>query len=94
MRELLLIAHTGRPEAVTAAHHVVERLTAEVFLFGGCRLNKQLLADPVFGPVVFDGGGVVGFGQIVRHGGLSACPQKVRGNPDETRISGEGYSSL
>lgn len=29
MRELLLIAHTGRPEAVTAAHHVVERLTAE-----------------------------------------------------------------
>ena len=28
-RSLLLIAHTGRPEAVHAAHHVVERLTAE-----------------------------------------------------------------
>ena len=31
----------------------------------GC--GEEVLADPVFGPVIFNGGGVVGFGQVVRH---------------------------
>ncbi len=31
-------------------------------------LGEEVFADPVFGPVIFNGGGVVGFGQVVRHG--------------------------
>jgi hypothetical protein len=33
----------------------------------GRGLGEELLAHPVFGPVIFNGGGVVGFGQVVRH---------------------------
>ena len=33
----------------------------------GSRDGEEFLADPVAGPVIFNGGGVVGFGQIVRH---------------------------
>ena len=31
-------------------------------------LREQFLAHPVFGPAVFNGGRVVGFRQVVRHG--------------------------
>ena len=41
---------------------------SEVLLGRG--LREEVLAHPVFGPVIFDGGGVVGFGQVVRHGVL------------------------
>ena len=37
-------------------------------------LGEQLLAHPVFGPVIFNGGRVVGFGQVVRHGGYQRAP--------------------
>ena len=40
----------------------------------GCGLREEVFADPVFGPAIFNRGGVVGFGQVVRHGVLSAPP--------------------
>ena len=40
----------------------------------GRGLGEEILADPVFGPVIFNGGGVVGFGQVVRHGGFELAP--------------------
>ena len=40
----------------------------------GVRLGEELLAHPVFGPVIFNGGRVVGFGQVVRHGGCHRAP--------------------
>jgi hypothetical protein len=33
-------------------------------------LGEEVFADPVFGPVIFKEGGVVGFGQVVGHGVL------------------------
>ena len=37
-------------------------------------LGEELLAHPVFGPVIFNGGGVVSFGQVVRHIILDESP--------------------
>ncbi len=38
--------------------------------FTGCGrgLSEEVFADPVFGPFIFNGGGVVGFGEVVGHG--------------------------
>ena len=33
----------------------------------GRGLDEEIFADPVTGPVIFNGGWVVGFGQVVRH---------------------------
>ena len=35
--------------------------------FGRTGLGEEVFADPVFGPVVFNGCGVVGFRQVVGH---------------------------
>ena len=40
----------------------------------GRGLGEEVFADPVFGPVIFNGGGVVGFGQVVRHFFLWCAP--------------------
>ena len=42
----------------------------------GRRNGEEFFADPVAGPVIFNGGRVVGFGQIVRHGFRREVPEK------------------
>jgi hypothetical protein len=42
-------------------------------------LGEKVLANPVFGPAIFNGGGVVGFGQVVGHGVFSRAPRGLRG---------------
>ncbi len=37
-------------------------------------LGEEVFADPIFGPVIFQVGGVVGFGQVVGHGGRERAP--------------------
>jgi hypothetical protein len=44
----------------------------------GRGLGEELLAHPVFGPVIFNGGGVVSFGQVVRHDFLGRVPDGLR----------------
>ena len=59
-------------------------LAVQALVFGvcgrssGCGLGEELLAHPVFGPVIFNGGGVVGFGQVVRHVFLGRVPDGLR----------------
>ncbi len=57
---------------------------------GGRGLGEEVLAHPVFGPVIFNGGGVVGFGQVVGHGGLSTSPRGCAPSPLAQRTSSEG----
>ena len=50
----------------------------------GSRLIEELFADPIFGPVVFEMGGIVGFWQVVGHGvssGRLACGPAGQANP-------------
>ena len=47
----------------------------------GRRLGEEVLAHPVFGPVIFNGGGVVGFGQVVRHERLVRSPRGLPQTP-------------
>ena len=49
------------------------------------RLGEKILADPVFGPVIFNGGRVVGFGQVVRHDLVWKSPECAQ-NPDFRRV--------
>src|ERR1700761_3844223 len=52
----------------------------------GRRLSEELFLHPVFGPVIFNSGVVVSFGQIVRHGGYRRAPEmELRG-----AVSGKG----
>ena len=50
----------------------------------GRRNGEKVLADPVTGPVIFNGGWVVGFGQIVRHF-VFGEPLEICGNSHENR---------
>ncbi len=77
---LRLVKHVAH---VQAAGHVGRRQQNRKRLAGGALVlvgcsgrghGEELFADPVFGPVIFNGGGVVGFGQVVRHEGSGATP--------------------
>ena len=60
------------------------RLALRVFAFGGggrSRLREEVFAHPVLGPVIFNGGRVVSFWQVVRHGGQWRAPRSLRRHP-------------
>ncbi len=40
--------------------------------------DEEFFADPVIGPVIFNGGWVVGFGQVVRHFVFGESPMEMR----------------
>ena len=54
------------------------------------RLGKKILADPIFSPVIFDGGRVVRFGQVVGHGGRQRAPRICAKPLNSTRVSARG----
>ena len=56
----------------------------------GCGLDEEIFADPVAGPMIFNGGGVVGFGQVVRHVSVRRGPGRFRENTHENR----GFQTL
>ena len=65
-------------------------LAVQAILWSRRRLGEELLAHPVLRPVIFNGGRVVCFRQVVRHGGRQRAPGILRRNPDFTRISDRG----
>ena len=66
------------------------RLVLDRAAGAGVGCGEEIFADPVFGPVIFNGGGVVGFGQVVRHGFSSASPRRCAANPMIEGLSSEG----
>ena len=59
----------------------------------GRRLGEELFAHPVFGPVIFNGGRVVGFGQVVGHG-VDGEPPDVRQTPSRKGFERGDHPSL
>ena len=56
---------------------------------GGCHV-EEFFADPVGGPVIFNGGGVVSFGQVVGHFLRSVTLQECAATPGVERALREG----
>jgi len=60
-------------------------LAVQAIAFGGLRsgfcgwLGEEVFADPEFGPFFFNGGGVVGFGEVVGHEVWSSIQAGPRG---------------
>ncbi len=81
---LSLVEHVAH---VQAARHVGrrqednKRLAGRALPLDRCGLGEELFADPVSGPMIFNGGGVVGFGQVVRHWVWSKAPGMCAKSP-------------
>src|SRR3569623_1765168 len=75
------VAHVQIAGDIGRGEQDVEALAAGGTVLGRSWLREELLPDPVLGPVIFDGSGVVRYGQIVRHWALSAvsgeCPETL-----------------